>query len=70
MASAASQLIEEDTALAQSDSLEDAREICADGTYFPNNLRIISLLNQEEQMIWLILQPRKVSVAVSYIRQK
>jgi len=26
----------------QSDSLEDAREICADGTYFPNNLRIFS----------------------------
>jgi len=36
----ASQLIEEVTAHAQSDSLEDAREICADGTYFPNNLRI------------------------------
>jgi len=32
-------LIEEVTAHAQSDSLEDAREICADGTYFPNNLR-------------------------------
>ena len=39
MASVASQLIEEITAHAQSDSLEDAREICADGTYFPNNLR-------------------------------
>jgi len=39
MASVASQLIEEVTALAQSGSLEDAREICADGTYFPNNLR-------------------------------
>jgi len=39
MASMASQLIEEVTAHAQSDSLEDAREICADGTYFPNNLR-------------------------------
>jgi len=38
MASVASQLIEEATAPAQSDSLEDAREICADGTYFPNNL--------------------------------
>ena len=24
----------------QSDSLEDAQEICADGTYFPNNLHI------------------------------
>jgi len=37
----ASQLIEEVTAHAQSDSLEDAREICADGTYFPNNLHTI-----------------------------
>jgi hypothetical protein len=35
MASVASQLIEEVTAHAQSDSPEDAREICADG----NNLR-------------------------------
>ena len=40
MASVASQLIEEVTAHAQSDSLEDAREIWADGTYFSNNLRI------------------------------
>jgi len=40
MESVASQLIEEVTAYAQSDSLEDAREICADGTYFANNLRI------------------------------
>jgi len=40
MASVASKLIEEVTAHAQSDSLEDAREICADGTYFPNNLNI------------------------------
>ena len=39
MASVTSQLIEEVTAHAQSDSLEDAREICADGTYFPNNPR-------------------------------
>jgi len=38
MASVTSQLIEEVTAHAQSDSLEDAREICADGTYFPNNV--------------------------------
>ena len=36
----ASQLIEEVTARVQRDSLEDAREICADGTYFLNNLRI------------------------------
>jgi len=39
MASVASQLIEDVTARAQSDSLEDMREIRADGTYFPNNLR-------------------------------
>jgi len=44
MASVASQLIKEVTAHAQRDSPEDAREICADGTYFPNNLRIIFTL--------------------------
>ena len=44
MASVASQLIEDVTAHAQSDSLDDAREICADGTYFLNNLRILLLL--------------------------
>ena len=38
MASVASKLIKEVTAHAPSNSLEDAREICADGTYFPNNL--------------------------------
>jgi len=38
MASVASQLIEEVTAHAQSDSLEDAREICEDGNCFPNNI--------------------------------
>jgi len=40
MASVASQVIEEVTAHALSDSLEDARDICADGTYFLNNLRM------------------------------
>jgi len=39
MAPVVSQLIEEVNAHAQRDSLEDAREICVDGTYFPNNLR-------------------------------
>jgi len=38
MASVDSQLIEEVTPHTQSDSLEDAREICADSTYFPYNL--------------------------------
>ena len=37
-------LIEEVTAHAQSDGLEDARETCAEGTYFPNNLRILLLV--------------------------
>jgi len=46
MASVASQLIEEVTAHEQSDSLEDAREICADGTYFPNNLRTCNTLHR------------------------
>jgi hypothetical protein len=41
MASVASQLIEEVTAHGQRDSLEDAREVCANGTYFPNNLRTL-----------------------------
>jgi len=44
MASVASQLIEGVTAHAQSDSLEDTREICADGTYFPNNQLISDVL--------------------------
>jgi len=35
-----SQLIEEVIVHAQSYSLKDALEICADGTYFLNNLRI------------------------------
>jgi len=40
MASVPSQLIVEVTAHAQSDRLKNAQEICADGTYFPNNLCI------------------------------
>jgi len=38
MASVSSQLIEVVTEHVQCDSLDDAREICADGTYFPINL--------------------------------
>ena len=55
MASVASQLIEEVTAHAQTDILEDAREICADGTYFPNNLRIIVDLITIVRISWLKL---------------
>ena len=46
MASVASQMIEDVTAHVQSDSLEDAREICANSTYFPNNLLISMVLFQ------------------------
>jgi len=45
MVSVASQSIEEVTAHAQSDSLEDAREICAYSTYFPNNLCITQIIS-------------------------
>jgi hypothetical protein len=38
MASVASELVEGVTAHVQSDSLEDAWEICAESAYFPNNL--------------------------------
>ena len=44
MASVASLLIEEVTAHVQSDSLKDVGEICADSTYFPNNLRITAFI--------------------------
>jgi len=57
MASVASQLIEGDTAHVQRDSLEDAREICADGTYFPNNLRIMSRLIKFNSFFWFLLDP-------------
>jgi len=53
MAPVASQLIEEVTTHAQSDSLEDAREICADGTYFPNNLPTTKRVNAFEIRITL-----------------
>jgi len=59
MASVASQLIEEVTAHAQSDSLEDAREICADGTYFPNNLRIYALFRDFLIRLFLTLGTNK-----------
>jgi len=50
MASVTSQLIEEVTAHAQRDSLEDVQEICADGTYFPNNLRRIDTYLKQKRI--------------------
>jgi len=58
MASVASQLIDEFAAHAQSDSLEDAREICADGTYFPNNLRNSSIGNHAHMHCGCLSQVR------------
>ena len=55
MASVASQLIEKVTAYAQSDSLEVAREICADGTYFPNNLRISTVITKNFIMFLVLM---------------
>jgi len=51
MACVGSQLIEEVTTHAQSDSLENAREICADGTSFPNNLRTYIEIQVRESFI-------------------
>ena len=66
MASVASQLIEEVTAHAQSDSLEDAREICADGTYFPNNLRTYLHMH----LACLILIVKHKCKAMQYLKFK
>jgi len=49
MAPVSSQLLVEVTAHAQSDSLADTREICAEGTYFPNNLRKMWVKSDEKQ---------------------
>jgi hypothetical protein len=54
MASVASQLIEEVTAHAQRDSLKDARDICADSTYFPNNPRTCSACVKDVQQMWML----------------
>ena len=56
MAFVCSQLIQKVTAHAQRDSLEDAREICADGTYFPNNLRNIVILKYNIIILTIVLQ--------------
>jgi len=52
MASVTSEIIGEVTANVQSNSLEDAREIRAEGTYFPDNLRILRFVYE----VWLYLK--------------
>ena len=51
-------MIQEVTAHAQSDSLENAREICADGNYLPNNLGILTVAActigiSHEEYVWI-----------------
>ena len=58
MASVAFQLKEGVTAHAQSDSLEEAREICADGTYLPNNLRTYLQQCLVDKLCIFIICPR------------
>ena len=64
MASVASQLIEKVIARAQSDSLVDAREICADGTYFPINLRMYNVISW--RAVALEKQQRVLGVLLIY----
>jgi len=68
MVSIASQLLEEVTVHAQSDSLEDERETCADGTYFPNNLhksiriymfttlRVLNVRKEMSSLLWEVFE--------------
>jgi hypothetical protein len=63
MASVASQLIEEVTAHVQRDSFEDAREICADGTYFPNNLRTCSKFSCKMYSVYVVPRYKFVTSA-------
>jgi len=67
MSSVAFQLIEGVTEHVQNDSLEDAREICADGAYFPNNLRICYCEAWPHQRYnvfgKLIVEPKEINTA-------
>ena len=72
MASVASQLIEEVTAHAQSDSLEDAREICAEGIYFPNNLptSILHVVTGSEKVDYVFNMSETLHICQLYIVKK
>jgi len=74
MASVASQLLEEVTEHGQSDSLEDAQEICADGTYFPNNLRRLfrvcfEYTNEEEIVASSFQDPSRCSLIGGHVEE-
>jgi len=65
MASVAFKLIEVVTAHAQCDSLEDARELCADGTYFPNNLSILGKTVVSETFSQPVFCPEFIELGLS-----
>jgi len=74
MASVSSQLIQEVTEHAQSDSLGDAREICADDTYFPSNQSIIEGISYArfDQSIWppfFLFYVRHLTVTLLHLLQ-
>jgi len=69
MASVVSQLIEEVTAHTQRDILKDAREICADGTYFSNNLRI-SLAHISLMELLVVLHVLNVELCYTRAKQQ
>jgi len=58
----ASQLLEKFTAHAQSDSLEDVREICADGAHFQNNLCMWL-----SDLVTLMAQSKRQTVALGEV---
>jgi len=60
----ASQLIDQVTAHAQSDILSDAQDIYEDGSYFPNNLRTLSVNKVRELIAVKVLHTSLLNTTV------
>ena len=60
----ASQLIDQVTAHAQSDILADAQDIYEDGSYFPNNLRTLSVNKVRELIAVKVLHTSLLNTTV------
>ena len=60
----ASQLIDQVTAHAQSDILSDAQDIYEDGSYFPNNLRTLSVNKVRELIAVKVLHTSLLNATV------
>ena len=60
MASVTSQLMEKITAYVQSNSLEDARKICADGTSLPNKQIIWHIKTEMRYKIFQVAEDSNV----------